>query len=993
MGENTSAKIIHRQPLRALIVDDSENDALLIIRELKKGGYNPVYERVETAAVMEKSLKDGTWDIILCDYNMPKFNAPSALAILKKANIDTPVIIVSGTIGEETAVECMRLGAQDYIMKDRFSRLCPAIARELEEARVRKSKKQTEESLWKSEERYRKITKCIPDLIWTMDLSGRFIYANEAVERTHGWTVDEYLKLTLQDLVSPQQAAKNAALLEEKLAEMNDPSYDRNSTLTYESEEIRKDGSTFWAEVTATFLWSDDDKPIGVIGITRDITEQKRARDILQESEKKYKMLAEKMNDIVWIADMDLRTLYITPSVKTVLGFSLEELPKTVEKQMTPESLAVAMETLAKELAIEKRGDGDPNRAVALLLEYYHQDGSTRWLETIISGLRNEQGVLTGIHGVSRDITQRRQAELTREGALEKLRKSEELYTKLVDTIPDSIVRTDLTGTILFVNNYTLQLSGYSREDMQGQNILKFVAPEDHEAVIKNIQLMMENRLGPREYNLIIKDGSKVPFEVNGDILRNEDGTPFAIVNVCRDIRERKRTEKTLRENEERLRGITQNLPGIIFQFYAKDSDEYGMSYANERLLEFLGIKTPIEDLFPSFLAHVHEEDRERLLASIKTATGTGTPWNFEGRVAIQSGEMIWFQGLATPTRHEDQLIFDGILLDITERKLAEEKFHKVFMTTPDCIAITRRKDGLLIDVNKGFEDMIGLKREQVIGTNSTDPPMNFWPNQSDRDQMVSDLKAGRDILHREFEFRRGDGAIRNGIYSARPLIIDEEECLIFILQDITEHKRMDAELQRTLDSLRKAFGTTMQVMISAIEMRDPYTAGHQKRCADVARAIASEMGLDQEKIDGIRMAGTIHDIGKLSIPAEILTKSTKLTKIEFSLIQEHSLSGYEMLKDVESPWPLAEIVYQHHERIDGSGYPRKLKGDEILIEARIMAVADVVEAMASHRPYRASLGVEAALEEIEKNKGIIYDHAVADACLRLFREKGYQLP
>src|SRR5690606_2659156 len=134
-------------------------------------------------------------------------------------------------------------------------------------------------------------------------------------------------------------------------------------------------------------------------------------------------------------------------------------------------------------------------------------------------------------------------------------------------------------------------------------------------------------------------------------------------------------------------------------------------------------------------------------------------------------------------------------------------------------------------------------------------------------------------------------------------------------------------------------------------------------------------MGLNKEKIEGIRLAGSIHDIGKLAIPEEILAKPTKLTDLEFSLIKEHSQSRYEMLKDVESPWPLAQIVYQHHERMNGSGYPRKLKGEEIIIEARIMAVADVVEAMASHRPYRPGLGLETALEEIEKNKGIFYDN------------------
>lgn len=207
-----------------------------------------------------------------------------------------------------------------------------------------------------------------------------------------------------------------------------------------------------------------------------------------------------------------------------------------------------------------------------------------------------------------------------------------------------------------------------------------------------------------------------------------------------------------------------------------------------------------------------------------------------------------------------------------------------------------------------------------------------------------------------------------------------------------SEIKQVGLEHQQTIESLRRAFGTTVRVLASAVETRDPYTAGHQIRSADLARAIATEMGLPQEKIDAIRMAGTIHDIGKLSIPAEILSKPTTLSKIEFSLIREHARKGYEMLKDVESPWPLAEIVYQHHERMDGSGYPINLKGEEIRMEARILAVADVVEAMASHRPYRPGLGIDEALNEIEKNRWLYYDDAVADACLRLFREKGFQL-
>ena len=246
-----------------------------------------------------------------------------------------------------------------------------------------------------------------------------------------------------------------------------------------------------------------------------------------------------------------------------------------------------------------------------------------------------------------------------------------------------------------------------------------------------------------------------------------------------------------------------------------------------------------------------------------------------------------------------------------------------------------------------------------------------------------------------ELEYYHKDGSTRwtETIVSG---VRDEQGTLIAIHgmnRDITDHKKAREELHKTLDRLSKAMSTTIHVLAAAVEARDPYTAGHQTRAADLACAIAAEMGISRERIDGIGMAGAIHDIGKLSVPAALLSKSSKLTSVEFSLIKEHAEKGYEMLKDVESFWPLAEIVYQHHERIDGSGYPRKLKEEEILLEARILAVADVVEAMASHRPYRPALGIDAALEEIEKNSGVLYDQSVVEACLSLFREKGYHLP
>jgi PAS domain S-box-containing protein/putative nucleotidyltransferase with HDIG domain len=213
------------------------------------------------------------------------------------------------------------------------------------------------------------------------------------------------------------------------------------------------------------------------------------------------------------------------------------------------------------------------------------------------------------------------------------------------------------------------------------------------------------------------------------------------------------------------------------------------------------------------------------------------------------------------------------------------------------------------------------------------------------------------------------------------------------IVRDITERKRLELERLARAQAIENALLQFVDALSSAVELRDPYTSGHQRRVAALACAIAEEMGPSAEEVRVIRVAALLHDIGKaLFVPIEILSKPGKLTDLEMALIREHPKAGYEILGKVEFPWPVAEIVYQHHERLDGSGYPRGLKGEEILREARIIAVADVVEAMSSHRPYRPALGVDEALAEIRKNAGKLYDPKVVEACIRVFA-KGFTFP
>ncbi len=230
--------------------------------------------------------------------------------------------------------------------------------------------------------------------------------------------------------------------------------------------------------------------------------------------------------------------------------------------------------------------------------------------------------------------------------------------------------------------------------------------------------------------------------------------------------------------------------------------------------------------------------------------------------------------------------------------------------------------------------------------------------------------------------------------YSAKlsPMFMDDKfEGSVGVVRDISERKRVEGQLHQTLKNLRKTTNNAIQLLANTVEVRDPYTSGHQKRVAQLASAIAKEMNFSREQIDSVEMAGLIHDIGKIAVPAEILSKPGRLSEIEFSMIKTHSQIGFDILKGIDFPWPIARIVLHHHERIDGSGYPQGLEGENILIESKIIGVADVVEAMASHRPYRASLGIEKALEEISQKKGICYDAKVVDTCLKLFNKKGFK--
>jgi len=451
-----------------------------------------------------------------------------------------------------------------------------------------------------------------------------------------------------------------------------------------------------------------------------------------------------------------------------------------------------------------------------------------------------------------------------------------------------------------------------------------------------------------------------------------------------------------LKAMKDRYRLIFEHATDVIYTI-GEDLTITGISPSMERILgykpqEFVG--RSVADLGKTIMP----EDLERAIADIKTILAGNTIATAIYRFIASDGTIKYGEVSGSPIMHDGRVIgIISVARDITARKLAEEQLQKSdrryremydFLPIPvyemDLEANITAANRAIYDAFGGTEDDFrrGFKAWQLL---SPDDAAKSAEN-------IQRLLRGEQVPGTEYNIKRLDGTSFPAIVISSLIYRDgKPEGLRGAIIDITERRRYEKQLQEMLDNLQKAVATTIQVLASAVEARDPYTAGHQIRVAELAQAIAREMGLPPDKIDGIRMAGSIHDIGKLSVPAEILSKPTKLTEVEFSLVQEHSRKGYEMLRTVDSVWPLAEVVFQHHERMDGSGYPRHLRGEEIIIEARIIAVADVVESMASHRPYRPALGAEAALAEIETHRGELYDGPAVAACLKLFREKGFQ--
>ena len=308
---------------------------------------------------------------------------------------------------------------------------------------------------------------------------------------------------------------------------------------------------------------------------------------------------------------------------------------------------------------------------------------------------------------------------------------------------------------------------------------------------------------------------------------------------------------------------------------------------------------------------------------------------------------------------------------------------------------IATNKNGAITFMNPLAETLTGWKLDQALDRTLRDvfKVMNQKPGKMQRISVKKILKGEGSALSDEAILVSKKGKKTPIDPRLEPIKDDGGNIsgIVLAFTDVTARKMAEEELKRSLEQQKIAREGTVRAIAYTIETRDPYTAGHQRRVTKLACTIGEEMGLSKDQIEGLRMSGELHDIGKIHVPAEILSKPGQISEAEYTIIKTHPQVGYDILKTIEFPWPVARIVLQHHERIDGSGYPSGLKDKNILLEAKILAVADVIEAMATHRPYRPALSIEESLREISKNKGTLYDSKVVDICLRVFKEKKFK--
>jgi len=575
------------------------------------------------------------------------------------------------------------------------------------------------------------------------------------------------------------------------------------------------------------------------------------------------------------------------------------------------------------------------------------------------------------------DITTRRQAKIDLN-----------LKERLLDGVSDSIFLHDVDGHFIYVNEAAYKDRGYGREELLGKDVLALLPPDYAATREKVLQdLLAKGEIIFESANLR-KDGSVMPVEIHARIINLDERQ--LILSVVRDITARRQTEQALRTAAQKWRTTFDaigdavcllNPEGRVLQCNRAMADLVGKPFG-----DILG--RHCRELVQGMIHSLEGCPLERMRQTLQRE-----------EIMLQAGDR-WLLDMVDPILDEAGALIGAVHLitDLTTMKRAEaalreseERFRAIFDQAAVGVAQVELATGRFLKINQKYCDIVGFTQEEMMATTSIN-----LTHPDDLPAYLDHMRKLQDGLIRQFSlekrYRRKDDSLVWVNLTVSPMwkVGAPAHHHIAVVEDISARKQAEAEVRRSLDKLHQTLKGTVAALANTVETKDPYTAGHQRRVAQLASAIARELAWSPHQVEGIQVLSFLHDMGKIAVPAEILSKPGRLTPYEFNLIKAHPQVGYDILKDIDFPWPVAQAVLQHHERLNGSGYPAGLTATEIIPEAKVLAVADVVEAMASHRPYRPARGIDKALEEVTLNQGELYDPEAVMACVKLFRESDF---
>lgn len=702
-----------------------------------------------------------------------------------------------------------------------------------------------------------------------------------------------------------------------------------------------------------------------------------------KEAEQKYRQLVDHSLEGLYIVQ-DFKIVFCNKKLAEIFGFKdyQELLGFNIKDLVEPKSWKLVKSQIDLRLSGKQEISHYEFQGIK-------KDGSIIDLETLGSTITYNDK--PAIQGAIRDITDRKHSE-------EELRKSEKKFRYLFESSPDAIYILACDGEILDVNLSGCLLHTMGRSELIGKNILDLIHPEFRQSVKEDLPRWFTGEINYYESSVITDDNLKIPVEIRPRRVLFSGKPTFLI--YARDISDRVKVGQSFMESQRALSNFMSNLPGMAYR--CLNDQNRTMKFVSHGSVSLTG-HSP-EDLLDnnkiSFSEIIHPDHRENVWNDIQKSLIKKQPYRLEYKIITASGEekWVWEQGRGVFNDKDELIALEGIITDINELKQAEialreseKRFRSLIENVPSIAVQGYNTEHKIFFWNKASEIFFGYKKDEAIGKKIEDL---IFPDYS-RNRMVDAIdqwiKFGKTIPARETSLIHKDGSIFE-VHSTHVMLknIKNEPEMYCLNIDLTELNRTKKDLQKSLYKLKRALDGTIQALTSAVEMRDPYTAGHQQGVAKLACEIAKELGLSDDQIEGLRVASLLHDIGNLNVPAEILNKPGQLTELEYTLLKTHPQFGFEILRTINFPWPVAQIVLQHHERLNGSGYPQGLKDEQIMLEARIIAVADVVEPISSHRPYRPALGIDRALEEIQKGKGLLYDAEVVDVCVKLIKEKGF---